>query len=210
VTASEPIRVLIAEDHLIVREGLRALLEREPDVVVVGVAGNGEQAVAEAVRLRPDVVLMDLSMPVIDGAEATRQIRERCPATRVLVLSMHAAEAFVRPAVRAGAAGYVLKGAGMADLLAAVRAVAGGGAFFGAGVADVLLQEVAAPLTAREVEVLRLVASGFSSAQIAAQMDLSSRTVEGHRARVMAKLGIHDLPGLVRYAIREGLVALYD
>lgn len=210
MTTSDPIRVLIAEDHLIVREGLCALLEREDGLVVVGVASDGEQAVSEARRLQPDVVLMDLSMPTIDGVEATRRVRADCPRTRVLVLSMHGTEEFVRPAVRAGAAGYVLKGAGMADLLGAVRTVAAGGAFFGPGVADILLEESEPPLTARERQVLRLVASGYTSPQIATHMGLSARTVEGHRARVMSKLSIHDLPGLVRYAIRAGLVPLHD
>jgi two-component system, NarL family, response regulator NreC len=213
--ATRRIRVLLAEDHTIVRQGLRALLQDAPDLEVVGEAADGRAAVAEAVRLAPDLVIMDLSMPNLNGVEATRQICAQVPAARVLVLSMHAGEEYVRPAIRAGAHGYLVKGSGLADLLAAARAVARGQAFFSPAAAAVLLQEARAPtagepgaeLSGREREVLQLLAEGHSSREIGAILFISPKTVEGHRARIMAKLGIHDVPGLVRYAVRTGLVS---
>jgi DNA-binding NarL/FixJ family response regulator len=212
-----PIRVLLAEDHTIVREGLRALLDGRDDIEVVGEAEDGRAAVDSAKGLRPDVVVMDLHLPRIDGVEATRLIRKDSPSTHVLVLSMYGTEEHVRPAIRAGAEGYLLKGSGLADLVAAIRAVAAGNAFFSPEIAKILLEEsrrgpnsggerIGADLTPREREILRMVAEGRSSPEIARELNLSVKTVEGHRGRIMAKLEAKNVAGLVRHAIRLGLV----
>ncbi|MBI4699830.1 MAG: response regulator transcription factor [Deltaproteobacteria bacterium] len=212
------IDVLLAEDHTIVREGLRALLAGREGIRVVGEAADGREAVAVAERTRPDVVVMDLGMPGLNGVEATRQICRRLPATRVVVLSMHGGVEHVRPAVRAGASGYLIKGAGLSDLVAAIRAVAAGEAFFSPGAAKLLLRDAVAgggetgsgaaqTLTPREREILQLVAEGRSSRSIGELLHISPKTVEGHRGRVMDKLDIHDVAGLVRYAVRVGLIS---
>jgi DNA-binding NarL/FixJ family response regulator len=211
----DPIRVLLAEDHTIVRQGLAALLTAQRGIVVVGEAEDGREAVAAALRLRPHVVLMDLGMPLLNGVDATRQIRREAPETNVLVLSMHASEEHVRPAIRAGATGYLLKGSGLSDLVAAIRAVAAGEGFLSPAIARILVRDAqsddeptsAGPLTSREREILQLVGEGHKSPEIARALHLSVKTVEGHRSRIMAKLQIHDVAGLVRYAIRVGLVS---
>jgi two-component system response regulator NreC len=213
--SSEPIRVLLAEDHTILRQGLVALLSTQPGIEVVCEVEDGREAVAAALRLKPHVVVMDLSMPGLNGVDATRQIRRESPKTFVLVLSMHAGEEQVRPAIRAGASGYLLKGSGLSDLVAAIRAVAAGEGFLSPTVAKILLRDAQGddegggpgPLSSREREVLQLVGEGKSSPEIAKLLHLSVKTVEGHRARIMAKLDIHDVAGLVRYAIRVGLVS---
>jgi DNA-binding NarL/FixJ family response regulator len=214
--AERSVRVLVVDDHTIVRQGVVALLAAQPDLAIVGEAADGREAVAAATRLRPDVVVMDLGLPQLNGVEAARQIRAACPESAVLALSMHGGEEHVRPALRAGVSGYLLKGAGLDDLVAAIRAVAVGKAFFTPEVAAIVLREarrapagepLGAELSAREREVLQLVAEGRSSPEIARQLCVSVKTVEGHRARIMAKLGIHDLAGLVRYAVRTGLVS---
>lgn len=215
-SAAEPIRVLIAEDHTIVRQGLISLLATERGIEIVGEASDGQEAVLAVARLKPNVVLMDLGMPGLNGVDATRQIKRDFPEVAVLVLSMYSAEEHVRPAIRAGAAGYLLKGSGLSDLVAAIRAVASGEAFLSPQVAKILLRDArtddeaatsSGPLTAREREILQLVGEGSSSPEIARSLSLSVKTVEGHRSRIMAKLNIHDVAGLVRYAIRTGLVS---
>jgi two-component system response regulator NreC len=210
--------VLLAEDHTIVREGLRALLEGRTDVELVGEVEDGLAAVESARRLRPDVVVIDLNMPKLDGVEATRAIRAELPDTHVLILTMYATEEHVRPAIRAGAEGYLLKGSGIADLVAAIRAIAAGKAFFSPEVAKIVLdasrraggataaERGGSELTPREREILRLVAEGRSSPEIARELNLSVKTVEGHRGRIMAKVDSKNVAGLVRYAIRLGLV----
>ena len=203
-------RVLLVEDHTIVREGLRSLLASHDDVEVVGECADGRSAISEARRLSPDVVLMDLSLPEIDGVEATREIVGAQPATRVLVLSMHGGEEHVRPAIRAGARGYLVKGAGLADVVAGIRAVARGEGFFSPQAARAMLErptDESAELTPREREVLVLVVDGLSSAEIAKTLHLSVKTVEGHRSRLMDKLGANNAAAMVRAAIRLGIVA---
>ncbi len=213
-----PIRVLLAEDHTIVREGLKALLTSSEDLQVVGEASDGREAVDACARLSPDVVVMDLNMPKLNGVDATREIREKPQAPRVLILSMYDGEEYVRPAIRAGASGYLLKGSGLSDLVSAIKAVARGDAFFSPAVARILLKDSredddkATPdpgdgLTRREREVLTLVGEGKSSPEIAKILGLSVKTVEGHRGRIMAKLDVHNVAGLVRQAIRLGLVS---
>ncbi|MBX7081677.1 MAG: response regulator transcription factor [Nannocystaceae bacterium] len=211
------VRVLLVEDHTIVREGLRALLEGRDDIVLVGEAEDGHAGVEAARTLRPDVVVMDLNLARLDGVEATRIIRSEMPETQVLVLSMYATEEHVRPAIRAGAAGYLLKGSGLSDLLAAISAVAAGHAFFSPEIARIVLDDSrrvggsgergGADLTPREREILRMVAEGRSSPEIARELELSVKTVEGHRGRIMAKLESKNVAGLVRHAIRMGLVS---
>lgn len=211
----ETIKVLLADDHTIVREGVRALLAREGDISIVGEAADGNEAVQMTQKLEPDVVVMDLAMPRLNGVDAAVQIRKYCPNTRVLILSMYQTEEYVRPAIRAGVNGYLLKGSGISDLVAATRAVAAGEAFFSPAVASIVLRDALGDrptgegeeLSTREREVLQLVAEGKSSPQIAGLLSISVKTVEGHRSHIMAKLNIRDLAGLVRYAVRVGLVS---
>jgi DNA-binding NarL/FixJ family response regulator len=223
---SRSIRVLLADDHDILRDGLRALLELSGDIAVVGEACTGREAVAEAARLRPDVVLMDISMPELDGVEACVRIRQHTPEVRVLFLTMHEAEEYFFRALRAGAAGYVIKRTAAADLIAAVRAVAWGEAFLSPSMTRALVanytqraakawsahrdartvNDAYEMLTSREREVLQLVAEGATNQEIAGRLQLSIKTVQSHRATLMEKLGLRDLPHLVRYAVRRGLV----
>lgn len=210
---SDPVRVLLVEDHTIVREGLRALVEAAPDLVVAGEAGSGEEALDLLREVSVDVAVVDLNLPGLDGVETIERIRKTAPQTRILVLSMYESPQHVRPAVRAGASGYIVKGAGLSDFLAAVRTVADGGAFFSPEVTPYVLEgsDAAAgeghDLTPREREVLRLVAEGLSTNEIAETLGLSPKTVEGHRGRIMTKLGAKNVAGLVRHAIHLGLVS---
>lgn len=212
--APDRIRVLVAEDHRIVREGLRALLSAAPDLDVVAEAADGEEAVRLAGEHRPDVVVMDLGMPRLNGVDAAREILRQWPATRVVVLSMHATEEFVRPAMRAGVSGYLLKGAGLSDLVLAIRAVMRGDAFLSPAVEGIVRSDRAAQqgartneLSGREREVLQLIAEGHSTADIARLLGLSVKTVESHRSRIMDKVGARNVAGLVLHAVRLGLVA---
>jgi two-component system, NarL family, response regulator NreC len=216
---SDPIRVLLAEDHMIVREGLRALLEGRDDVVVVAEADDGDAAVKAAAEHRPDVVVMDLNLPGLNGVDATKHIRKAQPDTHVLILSMYSTEEHVRPAIRAGAEGYLIKGSGLSDLVAAIKAVSTGNAFFSPQVAKIVLDDsrrasqsggndrAGSELTPRERQILKLVAEGRSSPEIAKDLNVSVKTVEGHRGRIMAKLDSRNVAGLVRHAIRLGLVS---
>ena len=213
-----PIRVLLVDDHTIVRQGLRALLAGSEEIEVVGEAEDGREGLREAQRLTPDVVVIDAAMPGLNGIDATQRILEAVPRARVLVLSMHAGEEYVRPAIRAGASGYLLKGSGLSDLVAAIRAVAAGDAFVSPSIAKLLVQDARRDgggdrntsgdaLTVREREVLQLVAEGHSTQAIAQLLHLSPKTVEGHRGHLMQKLGVPNVAGLVRHAVRLGLVS---
>jgi DNA-binding NarL/FixJ family response regulator len=218
----ECVRVLLADDHDILRDGLRALFEAVEDIEIVGEARTGREAVVQAERLQPDVVLMDISMPELDGVEACRRIAQLTPRTQVLFLTMHEAEDYFFRALRAGAAGYVIKRTAAADLLAAVRAVAHGESFLSPGVAHSLVYEYRqrdeqpssptsqldrySSLSGREREVLKLVGEGYSNQDIADLLGLSVKTVQSHRAAVMQKLDLRDVTHLVRYAVRKGLV----
>jgi DNA-binding NarL/FixJ family response regulator len=211
-----PIRVLIADDHAVVAEGLRHLVEAEKDIEVVACVGDGREAVQQSRDLQPDVVLMDLSMPELNGADATRAILERDPRCRVIVLSMYSQREYVRRALKAGAAGYVVKRSAAREVVEAIRAVHAGQRYLSPRVADVVLEDYTdekqddplARLSAREREVLQLLAEGRTGAQIAERLALSQKTVETYRARRVEKLGIRDLAGLVRFAIQKGLVSL--
>jgi len=207
------IRILIADDHGIVRGGLRLLLERQPDMEVVAEAVDGVEAFESALAVRPDVCILDVSMPRMTGLQATRQIRSHLPATTVLILSMHDDERYLFDALKAGAAGYVLKREVDHALLDAVRAVAAGEAFLTNAVERSLIREWMRddaagpdePLSPREQEVLKLIAEAYTNKQIAETLHVAEKTVESHRANLLRKLGMRDRVELVRYAIRRGL-----
>lgn len=213
------IRVVLADDHLIVRQGLRALLEAADGFEVVAEASDGNQAVELVDQHRPDVVVLDLSMPGLSGVEALRRIKDKSRSVRVLVLSMHATSEYVRAALRAGAEGYLVKGSGVKDLTEAIRTVAMGKPFLSPEVERAALQDLLEgprgttnmdpldDLTPREREVLQLIAEGHSNRSIADRLGLSIKTVDGHRTRVMAKLDLHDATAVTRFAIRHGLVS---
>jgi DNA-binding NarL/FixJ family response regulator len=208
------IRVLIADDHGIVRSGLRMLLERQGDMEVVAEAADGVSALERSQAERPDVAVLDVSMPRMTGLQAAREIRAHAPETRVLLLSMHDDERYFLEGLEAGAAGYVLKRAADTDLIGAVRTVAGGRTFLSGETQRALLDEWLEggraepedPLTPRELEVVKLIAEAYTNRQIAQTLRLSEKTVESHRANVLSKLEMRDRVELVRYAIRRGLV----
>lgn len=204
--------VLLADDHTVVRQGLRALLERE-GLSVLGEAGDGLEAVRLAETLHPDVAVLDLSMPQLNGVEAARQILKTSPRTKAVLLTMHAEEQYVLPALQAGVAGYVLKTKAAADLLEAIREVSQGRMYLSPGVAGSVARAYRDqtapppdPLTPRERQVLQLVAEGKSTKEAAAILGISAKTADSHRTRLMEKLDIHDTASLVRYAIRRGLI----
>ncbi|HEX8104205.1 MAG TPA: response regulator transcription factor [Solirubrobacteraceae bacterium] len=208
-----PIRVLIADDHGIVRGGLRLLLDRQPDIEVVGEAVDGVDALEKALALRPDVCVLDVSMPRMTGLQAARQIRAHRPQTTVLILSMHDDQRYVYDALKAGASGYVLKREVDHALLDAVRSVAAGQAFLTNAVERSLIRDwmrdgdngPEEPLSPREQEVLKLIAEAYTNRQIAETLHVAEKTVESHRANLLRKLGMRDRVELVRYAIRRGL-----
>jgi two-component system, NarL family, response regulator NreC len=206
-------RILLADDHTVVRQGFKMILSAQPDLEVVGEAGNGREAVERAAELKPDVVVMDVSMPELNGIEATRRIAEASPRTRVLALSMHKDAVYVREILRAGARGYLLKDSIESDLVAAVRAVGRGDGYLSPSVSDAVLSDyrkhVSDPidlLTSREREVLQMIAEGKTNKEIATLLNLSVYTVEAHRGRVMEKLNLHSTGELVRFAVRNGLI----
>jgi len=214
------IRVLLVDDHTLLRQGLRAILDREADIKVIGEAADGRDALRKAVALRPDVVVIDISMPRVNGVEATRQIRAELPGTRVVALSMHDGEDYVESILRAGATGYVLKDAPARDLVAAIRAARAGGMHLDPRIsASVVARyldkrpaseahpvDPGARLTPREREVLHLIATSNTNRDIARQLSLSVKTVEAHRTRIMSKLDVHNVAGLTRYAIACGMI----
>jgi two-component system response regulator NreC len=221
-----PIRVFLADDHAVLRAGLKALLSAQADMDVVGEAGDGLEALQEAGRIRPDVVLADVGMPGLNGLELTRRLKETLPEIRVLILTVHEDPSFLHRALRAGAAGYLVKRAAEEDLLAGIRAVARGEAFLFSSMTKGLIEDYLrrtsrgrpgddgeAPepkpydgLTPREVQVLRLIAQGYSNAQTAEALVISVKTVESHRARIVEKLGLRSRVELVRYAMGKGLL----
>ena len=213
------IKVLIVDDHAVVREGLRTYLMLEDHVELVGEAANGREAVTLATRLQPDVVLMDLQMPEMDGVNATRVIKERLPSTKVVVLTSFTDDQHVLPAIKAGATGYILKDASAHEVLRAIEAASRGQAQLDPVVARRLMEQVTSPpperspasdLTPRELEVIRLVARGMSNKEIARELVTSERTIKGHVSNILGKLGLADRTQAALFAVREGIAPLED
>jgi DNA-binding NarL/FixJ family response regulator len=208
------IRVVIADDHGVVRDGLRALVEAQPGLQVVGEAADGHEAWRRACELKPDVLVLDLSMPVASGADAATRIRRDCPNVRIVALTMHEERGYVARLLKAGAVGYVLKRTASSELVRAIRAVAAGGSYIDPSLAGTLLTEKSnrvsgdhaqvADITAREREVIQYVARGYTNKELAAALEISVKTVETHKANAMAKLGLTSRAALVRFAIQQG------
>lgn len=213
------IKVLLAEDHTIVREGFRKMLELEGDFEIVGEAQDGRQAVALIQKIRPEVVLMDIAMPLLNGLEATRQVLKACPTTKIIMLSAHSDDAYVTSATESGARGFLLKQTSAHDVCHAIREVHKGGNFFSPAISKrqdrlnptapkrgTKFKTKPAQLTSREMEVLQLIAEGKANKETAAELGIGMKTVEKHREHLMAKLDIHDTAGLTRYAIGAGII----
>ncbi|MBV9744740.1 MAG: response regulator transcription factor [Acidobacteriia bacterium] len=207
------IRILLADDHAVVRQGFKMILEAQPDMEIVGEAGNGREAVDLTEKLKPDVVVMDVAMPELNGIEATRRVAETVPHARVIALSMHKDSVYVREVLRAGARGYLLKDSIAGDLVFAVRAVARGEGYLSPAVSNAVLDDyrrhVTNPidlLTSREREVLQMLAEGKTNKEIATLLNLSVYTVDAHRGRIMEKLNLHSINELVLFAVRNGLI----
>ncbi len=218
--SAKKITILVADDHTIVRSGIVSLLSLNPDFEVVAEAENGREAVDLAVSKNPDVVLMDIGMPILNGLEATRQIKKRMPEMKVLVLSGYDNDEYILQTIQSGANGYILKNSFLEDLYAAIRSVHSGQAFFSPSVSKIIIDSYVSrpstapgrkpsrPLTAREREILQLIAEGYLHQQIADRLQISVRTVDTHRHNIMKKLDIHDTAGLVTYAIKNGIVIM--
>ena len=213
------IRVLIADDHTLMREGIKALLENQADITVVGEADDGREAVRQAHQLRPNVVLMDIAMPILNGLEATRQIKHEHPEINVLVLTMYDHEEYFRQMLRVGASGYILKKAAASELVAAIRAVNAGEAVLSPSITRLLLDDYLHRddmngtveddlLTSRELEVLQLIAEGKTSREIADILSISIKTVQSHRGSIMQKLDLHDRGDLIKYAIQKKIIEI--
>ncbi len=215
---TSPVKVILADDHVLVRAGIRSLLERLPEVEVVAEASNGREAVALTAEHAPTVVVMDITMPDLNGLDATARIVAEHPGTRVLIFSMHTSEDFVLRALHAGAAGYLLKDAATSDLAAAMQAVLRGETYLSPTITREVLAryrqklqdpraELTKTLTPRMREILQLIAEGRSTKEVAFLLNLSVKTIETHRMHLMARLDIHEVTGLVRYAVRHGLIS---
>ncbi|MES2049613.1 MAG: response regulator transcription factor [Pseudomonadota bacterium] len=213
----KPVRVLLADDHTLVRAGLRKLLESFPNIEVVGEAADGLALLALAEQLQPELILMDIAMPGLNGLEATARLRQTSPQIQVLILSMHQNEEYVKQALRHGASAYLLKDAAPTELDIALKNVLQGGIYLSAAVSKGVMNDYVERLrgedlssdllTPRQTEVLKMLAQGQSSKDIARLLDLSAKTVDTHRSQLMKQLGIHEVTGLVRYAIRVGLIS---
>jgi two-component system response regulator NreC len=216
--SAQKIRVLLAEDHTLVRQGFRRILEDDPRITVVGEANTGLSAIQLAKELKPDIVVMDLSMPELGGLEASAEILKELPATKILILSMYSNDAYVRKAFEVGAKGYILKNAIEVDLTRAIAALAEGGAYMSPGISNLVIESLKAGsfeqasrdpyerLTLREKEVLQLIAQGKSNKEIATLLNISVNTVAVHRAHVMETLGLHRTAEIVLYAVKKGLI----
>jgi two-component system, NarL family, response regulator NreC len=213
------LRVLLADDHILMRSGLRALLDRQPNLEVVGESENGRETVALAASLKPDVVVMDVGMPILNGIEATQTIVTQNPTVAVVILSMHADESYVMRALKAGARGYLLKDSAAADLIGAIQATSQGKSFFSPKVSRILAEDYVRVLkqkgavdtydllTSREREILQLLAEGKTNKEVATALNISAYTVETHRGHILQKLDLHNSAELVLYAVRKGIIS---
>ena len=216
----EGVKILVVDDHTIVRQGLKALLEAQPGFRVVGEADNGREAVKKAQELSPDVVIMDIAMPILNGLEATRQIKRVLPEVKVLALTMYNDEEYVFQILKSGASGYLIKETAASELINAIRSISMGNPFFSPTISRKIMESYlredaekkpkgeSDKLTNREKEVLQLIAEGYTNNEIGNLMNISVKTVETHRAHIMSKLDIHDVAGLIKYAIKKGLVVI--
>jgi len=214
-----PIRILLADDHTVMRNGLRLLLERQPNLTVVGEASDGRETVRLAEQLSPNLVVMDIAMPNLNGIEAARQIGTSNPDIAIIILSMHSDESYVIRALKAGARGYLLKDSAEGDLIAAIHAITDGKSFFSPAISRILVEDYMRQLeqqhvedtyellTAREREILQLLAEGKTNKEVAAMLNLSIYTVETHRTHILQKLNLHSVPELILYAVRKGIIA---
>jgi len=213
------IRIVLADDHVVMRNGLKLLLERQPNFAVAGEAVNGREAVDICEKLKPDVLVLDIAMPNLNGIEAARQIAAKMPKTAIVILSMHSDESYVLRALKAGARAYLLKDSAEADLINAIRAVSEGKAFFSPAISRMLVDDYMRRLeqrgvedsyellTTREREILQLLAEGKSNKEVAAMLNLSLYTVETHRGNILQKLNLHSVPELILYAVRKGVIS---
>lgn len=212
------IKLMIADDHTIVRQGMKKLLETYPELQIVGESQDGEETVEIAMQLLPDLIIMDISMPGLNGLEATREIKKRLPEMKILILTMHAEKEYIFKILQSGASGYLLKGSPIEELVSAIHAVDRGESYLSPAVSKSIIEDYVGggvrrpvttrsqPLTTREREVLQLIAEGYTSKRIAARLSLSAKTIETHRSHIMQKLNIHNAAGLIRYAIQKGWV----
>lgn len=214
---AEKIRVLLIDDHTVVRKGIRALLEQEKDIEVVGEAEDGLKGVQACIEYAPDVVILDMALPLLSGVEVARKIREKLPETRILILSMYDDEEYIMDSFKVGVSGYILKDVVVSDLVAAVRSAYRGSTFLSPSVSEKLRRQLQegpprssrygpAKLTARERQILKLIADGYTSRQISEILKISFKTVQTHRAHIMEKLGVHSTAELTRYAVTKGIV----
>ncbi|TKJ43915.1 DNA-binding response regulator [candidate division TA06 bacterium B3_TA06] len=214
---AEKIRVLLIDDHTVVRKGIRALLEQEKDIEVVGEAEDGLKGVQACIEYAPDVVILDMALPLLSGVEVARKIREKLPETRILILSMYDDEEYIMDSFKVGVSGYILKDVVVSDLVAALRSVYRGSTFLSPSVSEKLRRQLQegpprssrygpAKLTARERQILKLIADGYTSRQISEILKISFKTVQTHRAHIMEKLGVHSTAELTRYAVTKGIV----
>ena len=213
------LRILLADDHIVMRSGLRALLDRQPNLEVVGESENGRETVALAASLKPDVVVMDVGMPILNGIEATQTIVTQCPTIAVVILSMHADESYVMRALKAGARGYLLKDSAAIDLISAIHAVSQNKSFFSPKVSRILAEDYVRVLkqkgavdsydllTSREREILQLLAEGKANKEVATALNISPYTVETHRSHILEKLNLHNPAELILYAVRKGIIS---
>ncbi|GGF50883.1 DNA-binding response regulator [Terasakiella brassicae] len=205
------IRVLLVDDHPLVLDGIRSRLEDDPEIAIVGEAGNGEEALQIATQRKPDIVLMDINMPVLNGIEAAEKFAELLPDIRLLMLTMHDSREYITKVLKAGAKGYILKDVSSSEMLIAIKAVYQGKTYYSSGVTDILVNESSkkeVPLTDREKTILQLLAEGNSNKHVARELDISVRTVETHRRNIKRKLEVKTSAGLVKYAIENGIVEL--
>ncbi|MCX8109935.1 MAG: response regulator transcription factor [Syntrophorhabdaceae bacterium] len=217
---SDKITVFIADDHAVLREGLKLLIESRGDIVVEGDADNGRDAVRQIKAIKPDIVIMDIAMPELDGIEATRQITEVSPSTRIIILSMHSSPEYIHRSIEAGATGYILKESAAAEIISAITTVVSGKRYLSKKISEQVIDDyfrqrrtgekdsVLSQLSPREMEILKLVVEGKSSSEIANTIFISQKTVETYRSRIMQKLGINDITGLVKFAIRHGITTV--